>query len=423
MLALSAKGIGLKNLMIVCDSDWASWLHVLPLFTSGSKLFREVTVIVPSFNCVNYFGLCRDKRVKWKKMNLLTALSLNLQRSLHTLVSSCDLILYSGNIVGLNTLILCAKDNSTSHIVAIVPGSERLRKLQRFSTIQWKHTKHASVGGASSASVWIGSNREFRDPSVPLPTFCPSSMCDLLEFAPKSIPVSLHPAPSDSVPSHRINSLLPHPDQSNTWLCQGLFPTHKFVSSHMPFYVITPTPFTTTKWCKRQVTAVECARFFDLPVPCERRIKAANPGLLPSGHPLRQATPVKLLNFALWLTGYCNDVGGVHLLKPKFREDSTGLIVSQDDFNLIEDEVDVKAVKMDDAAVPVHIWDSRLVNTYPVPNQLKGLCPQKISWSLDVFRKHLVWVWHKCIFKSFSRYMHLTWKDQWYCKAFISNRS
>jgi hypothetical protein len=301
----------LKNLLIVSDGDWASWLHVLPLFTSGSKLFREVTVIVPSFKCVNYFGLCRDKRVKWKKINLLTALSLNLQRSLHTLVSSSDLILYSGNIVGLKPLILCENDNLKSHIIAIVPGSERLRKLQRFSTIYWKHAKHSSVGGASTASVWIGSNQKFRDPSVPLPKCCPSSMCDLLEFAPKSISVTAQPVPSPAtIPSHRVNSLLPHPVHSNTWFCQGLFPTHKFVSFHMPFYVITPTPFTTTKWCKRQVTAVECARFLDLPVPCERRIKAETPGLLPSDHPLRSATPVKLLNFALWLTGYCNDEGG-----------------------------------------------------------------------------------------------------------------
>jgi len=312
MLALSAKGIGLKNLMIVSDGAWASWLHVLPLFTSGSKLFREVTVIVPSFKCVNYFGLCRDKRVKWKKINVLTALSLNLQRSLHTLVSSSDLILYSGNIVGLNSLILCASDVSTSHIVAIVPGSERLRKLQRFRTFSWKHTKHASVGGASSASAWIGSNRPCRDPAVPLPTFCPSSMHDLLEFAPKSIPVSVHPVPvvPDSTASHRLSALLPHPAQTNTWFCHGLFPSHSFVTSHMPIYVITPTPFTTTKWCRRQVTAVECARFLDLPVPCEKRIKTETPGLLPTDHPLRHATPVKLLHFALWLTGYCNDVGG-----------------------------------------------------------------------------------------------------------------
>ena len=104
----------------------------------------------------------------------------------------------------------------------------------------------------------------------------------------------------------------------------------------------------------------------------------------------------------------------VNLFQPVFHEDAASLVVSQDDFNLVEDKVDVKAVKMDDAKVPVHIWNSRLIRNYPIPDTLNGISDTKINSTLEVIRNWMILVWFRRIQSSFTKYMQIAWKDEYF---------
>ena len=129
--------------------------------------------------------------------------------------------------------------------------------------------------------------------------------------------------------------------------------------------VVTPTPFVPTKWCIRELTAREMARIFDVPVDIESRLAKLFPSQLPGSHSLWHSIPGKLLTHALWKTGICVcQEGGLDLQRPLFTTDElTGQLVTQAQFNQVSDKVDIKAAKMDDAKVPIFLWNERLIET------------------------------------------------------------
>ena len=73
-------------------------------------------------------------------------------------------------------------------------------------------------------------------------------------------------------------------------------------------------------------------------------------------------------------------------------------------------DADVKAVKMDDAVVPVHLWNERIINHSAFQHE-----HQITNAHLDVIRGLLLRVWRMRVYKSFIHYMKQTWKNEFLC--------
>jgi hypothetical protein len=90
------------------------------------------------------------------------------------------------------------------------------------------------------------------------------------------------------------------------------------------------------------------------------------------------------------------------------------MMVTQDEFNCnMQSMVDTKAIKHDNAAVPVHIWNDRLIANYPAPDRIKGISKEAIEHSLDIMRKHLTTKCCRIVSKSLISYLKFTWPEEW----------
>ena len=150
----------------------------------------------------------------------------------------------------------------------------------------WTSISHKSVGGTTSGKFWLGYFTSLSNiASRTAPVYCPLSMMDLLEFAPKHIPARLtEPLPHTS----RVSDLASNSSHDDGWNCNGLFPFHRI---HSRPIVITPSPFVKSKWCTRPFIATEISRLFDTPVAIERRLAKQYSSLLPTSHPLTFTVP------------------------------------------------------------------------------------------------------------------------------------
>ena len=184
-LVLSNLGNNIKTLSIIADNNWPSWLYIIDLFLESSTSLTSVIVYTPSFDCLNLFGTCRKSKIKWKKFDLHHSSMSQHSRCASALISS-DLILYSGSFSGFK--ILKPMLNYDSSIIVMLNDSNlRLRKLSYYQGYHWKRIRHASIGGVTSSSYWLGSSSSFRSSDASTPTYCRTATRDLLEFAPKSV--------------------------------------------------------------------------------------------------------------------------------------------------------------------------------------------------------------------------------------------
>ena len=408
-MALSSLGKKIKHLIILTDGHWPSWTYVLDLFLESSIVFKKATILAPSRSCHNFFGLSRTSAITWDILELVKPLSTHCHNKLLALVSTSGLLLYSGTLPGFHNLMISLDHlaSTSFRLLAIIHGQVRLRKLRRYSLLTWRLIKHSDVGSATSGKFWIGYTQDLRSESIPPPTSCPLAMMDLLEFAPKGISVDeSKPPPSTS----RLAATHPALSPVSAWYCNGLFPHH--MMNKQPL-VVTPSPFVPSKWCSRILTAREYTRLFDIPVAIESRVAKCIPSSLPTDHPIRNSVPGKLLTHALWLAGFCSVHGeGIGLQRPIFTVDNTtGYIVSQEQFNKASGNVDVKAAKMDDAAVPVVIWNNRLLETYPDQKVVRKQSRQKLDDALDILRTFMLKIWKRKVRSSFIHYLNKTWPN------------
>ena len=411
-MVLSSLGKQLTCVAIISDCSWPSWVLVLELFLESSLAFKKAIVLTPCRSCHNFFGTSRQAQVVWKSFNLNNEPSPSASLRLCSILAPSKLHLYSGSLVGFCHFIvgITSSGEPSVPILCLIHGTSRLRSLSRFSDFTWRNITHSSVGGASSGKFWIGFNRSFRSLDILPPRPCPLSMADLLEFAPKHVHVDAVPAP----PDHdliRSSSLISVPGYVNTWLCSGLYPFHCL---HDPSVrVLAPSPFVRTKWAVLGFTTKEIARFLDAPVAVKVRLARAFPTVLPIKHDFRSSFPGKILTHALWSAGFCmfRD-GGLDLFRPKFKLDaSSGNLISQSQFNRTTTSVDVKAAKMDDAAVPVQLWNDRLIDTHPCPDHVKSVSKPKLFSYLDVIRSFLLRIWMRKLLKSLINYLKITYSD------------
>ena len=420
MLKLSDLGKTIKNITVISDSTWPSWLYTLDLFSESSMELQKIRVLVHHLEHSNMFGTNRLSSVSWHKCDVLSVMTMLDQRKLASSLHSSDLILFSGSLPGLKSLVALLKVSPPStpnvpKLVFLVPGKCRFRQLSCFTDLHWKRLRHAECGGATTATAWLGSSNPFRNDLFQPPTYCPHVMADLIEFTPKHCSIVSVP-PVDGSSLIRAKTVLAHESIPHTWWCNGLFPAQMFIDTDNIPRIVTATPFVASGWGHRPITGRELARFCDVPVNVEKHFHKAYPTVLPSDHPLRTSFSSKLLSHALWDTGLCSLSGGgcVDLTRTKFTIDSvSGHLISQDQFNLAVASVDEKAVKMDDAKVPVMLWDHKLIRDYPKPEVLKKTSTAIISWSLNVIRKFLLTVWFTRIYKSLTRYLKLEWPEEY----------
>jgi hypothetical protein len=406
-----------RSILIVSDTAWFCWAHVLGLFQSQPDVRVRITIMSPSKSMINLFGLNRDSTIQWKSLDLQQVVSSALALSVQQLVSKNDLVLFSGTSATFQTLSDIMGPPSTP-VIACLLGQSRLRTLKRFRHMTWSRTRHAQCGGATTGIFWVGSSVGFRDGAQSVsPSACASAMKDLVEFAPKNMTAMPIASPDLTVLSslQRASYSIPHQSCSSTYWSHGLFPSST-VSDLSNTYVATPSPFTPTKWCRRKFTAKEIARFFDLPVDCEKRLGSLHKLELPAKHPLLVSIPVKILGWALWLSGYCDNRRGVNKVDHSTSDvtkSKSDLLVSQEKFKSEIKKIDVKAVKHDDAAVPVEIWDEKLINEYPIPEKLKGISREIIKSKLSIIRKALIAKWRRLLLNSLLKYLQTTWKNDY----------
>ena len=79
-------------------------------------------------------------------------------------------------------------------------------------------------------------------------------------------------------------------------------------------------------------------------------------------------------------------------------------MISQAQFLPVKANVDVKAVKEDDAGVPVHLWNDILISTYPAPSVLDAKSRQFLCTALNKFRNFTFRIWFQYVYLSFMRY-------------------
>jgi hypothetical protein len=265
-----------------------------------------------------------------------------------------------------------------------------------------------------SVVFWLGTTTTFRCSTITSPQYCLTAVCDSLEFALLACRHFTHAKPLNA--NDRSSSLCSHDSSPNTFLDKGLYPYHQFTSSE-PTFVATQSPFTSIGWCHRQLTTKEIIRLFDIPVAIESRIAKCNNSFEQS-HPLLSSVPTKVLMHSLWLTGhFMIQREGGDRFKPDFTiNKDSGLLVSQNEFNYKdknEADVDIKAVKMDDAVVPVQLGNNRLLSTYPNPSNINKAKLSSLSFILDFLRKRALRQWKCNLFKSLKSYLKSKWKIEY----------
>ena len=416
----------LTNIVIYSDIDWPVWALVLrDLFESLPLV--NVTLCVSSFRWRNAFGLNRIRNVTWllAKDDIMHKLSAQIS-------AASTLFLSSGTLSGFASLLTWFPPSSYHRHVTLLDTKHRLDVLSKFDVMIWKRVKHHYVGGVSCSQWWLGDSSPVDISATPHPVYCPLALFDLLEYAPAGVHVtscdrppdgstilhapqdSSHLAASSAFDSRCSSPIFVGPDSLSAF---GLLPHLPRRSSSVGLpSVVCGTPFTQSKWGLREFTVAEWARFYDLPVSCEKWFKSVN--LQAHQVPFFGSPPLKVCVHALWLCGLfhvsnTSRQGGTSIssfdeieIDNQFTKNK--VMIDQEDFSKHDHRpIDTKAVKEDDASVPVDLWNQQILNRFPWLHRSNS----NIIAALDTMRGFLLRVWWRRLLKSFLRYLSIEWPD------------
>lgn len=345
---------------------------------------------------------------------------------------SCDVCFYDGSFDGLSNLYdtwnssSFINDVNLPELIIAIDGNNRIRTLSNFENLQWKQISHSQVGGISTITVWVGFSSAFRSDSTnPRPKYSNLVIQDLLEFAPCGVhvtPFDLHDLPAEFI--SKVHQLCAFSFTQNIWYSHGLFSASAFLDLDLPLpQVVCSTPYTPNKVGFRNLTTTELCRVMDLPAAFETRLDTLYGSYASHDIPIFSSVPTKILLHVLWL---CEVLElSVHI-SPSATTASSGnnendggyispspqLMVSQEIFDLSNDKinkVDVNATKMDSAAIPVHLWNNRLLS---IVKPAEGFSTEDINFALDKFRMLALKWWKRNVLRSFLKYlklMHMFW--------------
>jgi hypothetical protein len=83
-------------------------------------MLKDITIIVPSFQHLNYFGTSRKSSVSWKRFDLLCPTTSILSKHwIHSIMARADLVLFSGTLPGLNSLTTLTPHST--NVTSILP--------------------------------------------------------------------------------------------------------------------------------------------------------------------------------------------------------------------------------------------------------------------------------------------------------------
>jgi hypothetical protein len=264
--------------------------------------------------------------------------------------------------------------------------------------LAWFRVRHASVGGTTTGIFWIGLSEElgvlWRARADGF--YCSRSLRDLIQPATKLIKGDRH------VPVVPENLLV----RSDGWD----FTVDHYVPVKNPLgLILCPSVFTKSKWVTRHLSISELADSFD--------VLASVKGVLvklKEGDPLRYAfvkgTPSKILVHVFRKLGYDEaplehvedniDLVDIDVVVPRIVAGPLGSGVEVD--NLV-------AVKHDDAAVPVHLWNDQIAHFLGLPVPV----PAAIQRLLDRCRVWLFRRWIRRLGDSFRRYLVVRYGVHW----------
>ena len=440
---LSNKVHDWQHILCISTATWPSWLPLLNLWFNSSSIKPSILIITKSKLHHNLLGINRTSHITWSHQSFQAFTTSSFQ----PLLLVKDAIFFEGDLKGLSTLYLAwVETNNTTYtappLIVCVPGSCRLRQLSAYSALTWAQVNHSMVGGCTNCKVWIGFScpHFLRDRTIDSdsPIYCPQVIRDLLEYAPRG--VAHVPVSDATIPSFamlRVTLPLACNSVANVWCANGLLPVSSLSKASTNLQILCPTPFTPNKHCIRSLTSKEYARLLDLPVAFENRFHSAF-GVVPSElSPFNTIIPLKLLLHGLWLSGILDLVdspreliastsrGGVisSSFDSDVRVDSvsssvsgsndqvSSFMVPQSRFDNQSDQtniIDIKAAKIDSAAVPVSLWDQKLCDDLEI-----GAVTTHISSALEILRAFMIRIWRKRVLKSFLNYLSHIHANDW----------
>ena len=264
-------------------------------------------------------------------------------------------------------------------------------------------------------------------PARQSPHYCLSIIRDVLSYAPKDISVTPWEVPDnyDPVKSLMVRALS---TDDNSIFDFGLAPVLSTLQG--PFHVITRSPFSSTKWCKRPISLKEFALMLDLPTQEISRLVTLNnseSAFRTGNHDLFSVVPLNVVCHVLWSAGIYDAHGKVttlhdhleggdtilsrFLLQDSSSSSRSANLIPADQFGSNLTKMDVKAVKHDDAEVPVYLWNDRLLRTGPPAWRLYPR--HRVIKALDGFRLLGLIRWRRNVYKSLIRYLNDRWDLQW----------
>ena len=131
-----------------------------------------------------------------------------------------------------------------------------------------------------------------------VPIYCPHMLQDFLEFAPCGLRTT--PYPSCNIPHQHLSPVASHLNLLHTIFSYGLLPGNFLRLPHTATpSIVTPTPFTSTKWVVRHLTTKKYYQVF------EKRLDKRHTDVLPPCLLMFTTVTVKLTLHGLLLYGLC----------------------------------------------------------------------------------------------------------------------
>lgn len=407
-LVLSKLGKELQHIVILSESALPSWFFMLrPFLETLNHIIVHISL--PSKSEVNLMGISRRPNIH-VHVKKSSSSSDGWSDMLSSIIEQRSTVFINGSLSFLDLLLPMLVSLKSSQVCVLLSGKIRFSKLIRFKILHWRKVKHHIVGGVTFSSFWVGSLTPFTTMPVSPSLYVPICLGDLLEFAPKSLKVEAFDI--KDLKFGRVATVVNPDDKKSTFWKFGLIPLEKIFDPSTK--VICDSPFTATGFGSRSFTLVEKIRFLDFPVNVEKVIaksKFFNDDLLAT------CIPIKVVHHSMLLLGYFEV--GKSTLPLRFSSNTSqdiingnGVLVGADNFNVRYDSdpfIDSVAVKNDDAAIPVQLWNQYILKDHKKLSIIASSSPAKWMKALAIMRKYCTSVWHKRIAISFRHYLKREW--------------
>ena len=258
------------------------------------------------------------------------------------------------------------------------------RRLPTVNDIRWEHIKHSDHGGATSGQFWFGYPKTQN--ISPRGLYSSRVLINIIAPASKAFQTECHP-PDGLRKSNQVEYI------ERNVSSMGLMPID------LPHaQIICPSVFTPLKWCLRRLTIKELGECFD------QTYEVIEEAILLKLHrqhlPFLKGIPNKIVQFAMRRIGLITVNQVLQSLKPS----PLPIIYASP----LEDSNNLKAAKADDAQIENKIWDDRVLQNFPHLN-----FNNDVAEKFNLIRSMLVKMWAKRLWKSFFRYLCITYTPQW----------